>query len=340
MTLHSPASGVVVSKQVIDGSRIKPGSELYRIADLSSIWVVASVYEQDLPSVSLGQEARVNFPHLPGSSYSARVSYIAPYLNERGQVEIRLDVPNDEGLIKPEMYAEVTLQSRYEDRLTIPRSAVINSGARKVVFVAAADDSYEPRVVTTGVIGENEAIEILSGVSVGDDVVIRGQFLLDSESRLSEARGGGHHHGGGTMAAASHDGHDHDEAAESPSKTMYMCSHGCGVARSQPRDCPQCGQPLEAIDLGANEPAPDIEKKTIADGIYTCPMPEHYDIVHFGEGNCDKCGMDLVSLADTDNTGVHVCPMAECGVVQQGPGRCPVCGMNLVPHEQEAGDDG
>ncbi|MBN1213263.1 MAG: efflux RND transporter periplasmic adaptor subunit, partial [candidate division Zixibacteria bacterium] len=164
LSISSPAEGVVVDKKVSEGEYLKAGAELYRLADLSSVWVIASIYEQDLPWVSLGQKATIALPNLPGEKFKATVSYISPYLDERRLAEVRLELSNPRALLKPEMYAEVTLHSTLSgDRLAVPRAAVIHSGVRELVYVVSGEGAYEPRLITSGAVGEDDMVEVLSG---------------------------------------------------------------------------------------------------------------------------------------------------------------------------------
>lgn len=295
LKIRAPADGVIIVKKVSEGDNLRPGAELYRIADLSSVWVVAHVYEQDLPFVKVGQPATVHMPNLPGEELEGTVSYVSSFLDAGRQVEIRLDVPNSDYRLKPEMYAEVTLHAELpSERLAIPRAAVINSGARQVVYVASGRDSFEPRVVTTGAIGDGDLVEVRSGLTDNEQVVTSGQFLLDSESRLNEALGGMHQH-----------------------------AHTSGTDKG---------------DENRHEATPAFAEKERS-GVYTCPMPEHYHVLQYGEGECFECSMKLVPIEDTDNKGVYVCPMPQDSVVSAAPGSCPKCGMNLVKHRPEAEHD-
>ena len=303
MRINSPADGVVIVKKVSEGEHLKTGAELYLIADLSSVWVVANVYEQDLPWVSLGREATVVLPHIPGEILTAKVSYVSPYLDENRQAEVRLELNNPAALLKPEMYAEVTLHSVLAgDRLAVPRTAVINSGVRELVYVASGEGAYEPRLIASGVVGEDDLVEIKSGLEAGEKVVVSGQFLLDSESRLNEAIGMdmSQHDHGGTVPLS-------DEKVQ-PTDEMH---------------------PAAGAGHEGHEPS----------GIYTCPMPVHFHVLRYGEGDCGECGMKLVPVEETDNAGFYACPMRECGVVQAEPGRCSVCGMKLVEFEKDTGHD-
>jgi Cu(I)/Ag(I) efflux system membrane fusion protein/cobalt-zinc-cadmium efflux system membrane fusion protein len=296
MRIQAPTQGVIVSKNVDVGAHIRPGSVLYRIADLSTVWIVAYVYEQDQPFISIGQTANVSVPSLPGEKLQGVISYVSPFFDSKRQVEMRIDIGNPHGLLKPGMYAEVTMRSELAgERLLIPRSTIINSGRRQIAYVSVGDGTYEPRVLQTGVIGDDDLVEVLSGLSAGESVVASGQFLLDSESRLGE-----------TLDIA-----------------LLEHSHGDTLGR----------QEIVAQDNPPqhNHSHEHMQGDTIADlsGVYTCPMPVHFHVLQFGSGDCSECGMALVPVEKTSNTDVWICPMRECAVAQNQPGRCPVCGMYL-----------
>jgi RND family efflux transporter MFP subunit len=299
MTIHSPANGIIVTKNINDGEFLKPGKELYQIADLSTVWVRAYVYEQDIPYISLGQSADIFIPSLPGRSFRSKINYISPFLNSKRQVEVRFEIDNRDNLLRPEMYAEVSIDSQLDgERLVVPYSAVIHSGAKKIVYIKGDEDSYLPRIIMTGAIGSDDLIEVISGLDEGDLVVSSGQFMLDSESRLNEA-----------LADGAHVGHNHGEQGEE--------------------------NKMEKTPAEMEESDPDEFVATGGHDIYTCPMPVHYSQLRYGEGNCSECGMKLVPLGQTDNKKIYVCPMPECKTVRDHQDSCPVCGMNLVRYRAE-----
>lgn len=307
MVIRAPADGVVLHKNVIEGEQVKPGQKLYEIADISSVWVSALVYEQDLPWVNTGQPATVLVPSLPGKEFSATVSYVSPYLDERRQAEIRLEMNNPGNTLVPMTYAEVTFHSQLPGLVpAIPRSAIIHSGVRQTVFVSRGDGAYEPRVVTTGTVGDDDYVRVLSGLELGEQVVVSGQFLLDSESRLSES----------LTDAPPHQG---DMTSMTSSKNKYPV--------------PVAGEE------GHEHNRTDKKEEFQFTGIYTCPMPEHFHVLQYGEGECSDCGMALVPVEETDNTGFYHCPMSQCRVVQAEPGCCSVCGMELVRYEKAVSND-
>lgn len=189
LTIRSPASGIVVEKSVIEGGRIMPGTELFRIADLSRVWIDGEVFEKDLSLVRLGQSAEVRFEAYPGETFSAVVSYVYPAVSlesRTGRVRLELDNP---GLrLMPGMYASVTLASEGErEALMVPRSAVHQTGTRALVFVRHGE-SLMPHTVTTGLVADGE-IEILSGIEAGMQVVSSANFLVDAESSMGGSLG-------------------------------------------------------------------------------------------------------------------------------------------------------
>ncbi len=189
LRLESPVNGVVVQKNVIEGLHIKEGMSLYQIADLSTIWVYVSIYDNEVPWVRVGQSATMELSYLPGKVLQGRVAYIYPYLDEKARdVKVRLEFPNPGMDLKPGMYANVWIKTpAIEDAIVVPSEAVIRSGQRNLVFVTRGNGRFEPREVRIGEESDNGKIRIVSGLLENEEVVISAQFLLDSESRLQEA---------------------------------------------------------------------------------------------------------------------------------------------------------
>ncbi len=189
LIVRAPREGYILHKGVVLGNRIEAGKDLYRIGNLTKIWVQTEVYEHDIPWVKLGQNAKMNLTYQSGKVYDGQVSYIYPRLNTKSRtLTVRLEFKNSGLNLKPGMFATVQIQSQTRNNtLIIPSEAIIYSGERKIVFVSTGGGTYEPREVETGLIGDNRVTEILSGISPGEEVVTSGQFLLDSESQLQEA---------------------------------------------------------------------------------------------------------------------------------------------------------
>ncbi|MDR8390471.1 efflux RND transporter periplasmic adaptor subunit [Aliifodinibius sp. S!AR15-10] len=191
LTLHAPASGVVTMKSAIEGEHIKAGNNVYKIADLSTVWVQTSIYDYEVPWVREGQPAEMELSYQPGNVYKGKVAYVYPEVDRKTRtVQVRLEFPNPDLNLKPGMYASVRIESRpISDAVVIPSEAVLRTGERNVVFVALGEGKFEPREVTLGVEGgpRNEELQVLSGAEPGEMVVTSAQFLIDSESRLQEA---------------------------------------------------------------------------------------------------------------------------------------------------------
>lgn len=188
MALVAPETGVVVEKDVLEGGSIMAGTNLYKIADLSTVWVYADIYEYEVPFVKIGQEAKVTLAYIPGEVFTGTVSYIFPYLNsETRTVRVRIEMPNPSGALKPEMFATVELHSPVSiDAVAVPEQAVIHSGERNVVVVSRGDGRFESRDVTLGVLAGGY-YQVLDGIAEGEQIVVSSQFLIDSESNLKAA---------------------------------------------------------------------------------------------------------------------------------------------------------
>jgi membrane fusion protein, copper/silver efflux system len=182
--IRSPVAGVVMTKNVVAGARVTPSDTLYEIADLSHLWLLADVYEAQLPSVHAGNAAQVL---IGGQTLAGRVTFISPVVAAQTRTaNVRIELENPNGLLKPDMYAEVILQQPAGAHVAVPDSAVMNTGTRSVVFVARGNGTFEPREVTTGAKADG-FYEIRSGVQAGERVVVDANFLIDSESRLKSA---------------------------------------------------------------------------------------------------------------------------------------------------------
>ncbi len=202
MTIRSPVSGYVVEKAALAGKSIAPGENLYRVADLARVWVLAEVYEYQAPLIRPGQEARIILSYVPGRTYQGRVDYVYPYLDPASRtLRVRIVVPNEDGTLRPEMFASVTF--RVEDAgpvLAVPNEAILDTGERRIAFVKQDEGTFEPRELVVGQ-RTREYTAILEGLSEGEEIVTSGNFLIDSESRLKAAlsgmapAGGGHRHG-------------------------------------------------------------------------------------------------------------------------------------------------
>ncbi len=188
LMIHSPATGVIIHKTALEGKYVKPGENLYRIADLSKIWVYADVYEYELPWVKVGQKADMELSYLPGKSFSGTITYIYPYLESKTRTaKVRLEFANPVQELKPNMYADVNIDTAPSKAVVaVPKEAVIHSGKRNVLIIDRGKGLFEPRDVLIGMETKN-FYEILHGAKDGERVVTSAQFLIDSESQLTEA---------------------------------------------------------------------------------------------------------------------------------------------------------
>lgn len=188
MAIHSPHNGVVIAKHANEGMHVTEGMQVYRIADLSKVWVMVTLYEYQLPFVQVGQEAVMSLPYIPGQTFEGKIIYIYPYLDQKTrQVNVRLEFDNPNRLLKPGMFANVQLESTLAGERTLaPRSAILDTGERQVAFVSLGEGRFEPRDVLVGVETVGGMVEVLDGLRPGEMVVTSGQFLLDSEAKVRE----------------------------------------------------------------------------------------------------------------------------------------------------------
>jgi Cu(I)/Ag(I) efflux system membrane fusion protein len=191
MTFRSPVAGIVTEKKAIQGMRFMPGEALYQVADLSLVWVVADVFEQDIGLVKSGAKAKVMINAYPGKAFEGTISYVYPTLNAQTRtVPVRVELANPGLLLKPAMFAQVELPVGAKGQVvTVPTSAVIDSGARQIVLIQQGEGRFEPREVKLGA-GSDNHVEVLEGVREGEQVVVAANFLIDAESNLKAAVGG------------------------------------------------------------------------------------------------------------------------------------------------------
>jgi Cu(I)/Ag(I) efflux system membrane fusion protein len=190
LTFYAPATGVVTRKDVVDGMKLDAGAMPYEVADLSSVWVLADVYESELRFVREGMAATLTLAAFPDREFKGKVVFLDPLLDPQTRtVKVRVTVPNPAGDLRPDMFGEVVLLGVPHDALRVPPDAVIDSGTEKIVFVAVGGGKFRPRVVKLGE-GDEANVEVVSGLALGDRVVVRANFLVDSESRLRASLAG------------------------------------------------------------------------------------------------------------------------------------------------------
>ncbi len=190
VTFVSPISGVVTKKELVEGARLEAGAMPYQVVDLSTVWVLADIYETELRFVAPGMPAKLTLKAFPGHSWEGTVLFVDPLLDPKTRTaRMRLSFPNPQGELKPELFGEVTLERPKREVLRLPTDALIRGGTGDVIFVALGEGRFEPRHVQTGELGKDFS-EVLSGAAEGDQVVTRANFLVDSESRLRASLSG------------------------------------------------------------------------------------------------------------------------------------------------------
>jgi len=238
LPVRAPATGFVLSKDVVEGASVEMGRDLYRIGNLDRIWVTAEVYEFDAPWVEVGQPAQMELAFQAGKLHEGTVSYIYPTLNPTTRtLTVRLEFENPGVRLKPGMFATVYIQyRRIDDVLAVPSEAILHSGRREIVFVDLGDGHFEPREITTGLQGDHHMSEVTSGLVEGERVVVSGQFLLDSESNLQEAV---------QKLVAQRAG---VETAATPEAALYACPMHPHIQSHEPGRCSECGMFLEKLE--------------------------------------------------------------------------------------------
>ena len=190
LTLHSPFSGFVLEKTAYKGMGVMPGMALFKLADLSVVWLIADIYEFELPFIRLGQQASVQLSYIPGETFTGKAIYIYPSLNpETRTAKVRFEFPNPHGKLKPEMYANVEIKVHLGHKLAVPEGAIIDTGLRQLAIIDKGSGYFEPREVKVGTKVDNY-YEVIKGLKAGEKVVTSANFLIDSESKLKEAIGG------------------------------------------------------------------------------------------------------------------------------------------------------
>ena len=187
LTIYAPSSGIVMKREALPGKYVEPGVTLYEIADLSTIWIHADIYESEVAHAKVGQPATVTFAAYPAETFSGKVAYVYPTLNtEARTVRVRVEFTNPKLKLKPGMYGNVTLQTDAVKTLVVPKDAVLNTGLRQLVFMDRGQGRYEPTLVKLGRRSQ-DSVEVMEGLKEGDRIVTSANFLLDAESKLASA---------------------------------------------------------------------------------------------------------------------------------------------------------
>jgi Cu(I)/Ag(I) efflux system membrane fusion protein len=190
LPIHAPLSGTVIEKMAVAGMRVMPGEDLYVIADLSHVWILADIYEYELPFIEIGQTAGIALSYDPAAPMTGRLTFIYPTLDrETRTAQVRFELDNPGGKLKPDMYVNVALTVPLGERLIVPKDAVLESGQRRVIFVRRGGGKLAWREVKIGA-RAGDWVEILDGLSEGEEIVTSANFLIDSESQVKGAMAG------------------------------------------------------------------------------------------------------------------------------------------------------
>jgi membrane fusion protein, copper/silver efflux system len=184
LTILSPVSGYVIQKPVFKGTRVAPGDKIFDIVDLSTVWVLADVYEYEMPFVKAGQKARITLSSYPDKEFQSKIDFVYPTLSGQTRTaKARFVIPNTGGVLKPQMFANVEMEIDLGERLAIPETAILDTGVKQVVYVEQGDGYFSPREVKSGIRGHG-IVEILGGLKTGEKVASSAVFLIDSEAKL------------------------------------------------------------------------------------------------------------------------------------------------------------
>ena len=259
LRIDSPRDGVVVEKNALQGTMTEPGKTLYRIGDIGKVWVIADIYEQDLPFLQVGQEAVVKLSYMPDRAFRGKVTYIYPTVEEKTRTaRARMEFPNPGFFLKPGMFATVEIPALLvSEAVLVPDMAVLRSGEKNTVFVALQGGKFEPREITLGARSGEGNYQVLSGLKPGETVVTSAQFLLDSESQLRQAI---------------------QKMLRPQAASGEHAAHTPQAASNEHTARKQTAPPQTA---------------------YVCPMPEHVSILYGAPGKCPICGMTLVETTIT-----------------------------------------
>ncbi len=314
LPLYAPATGIVLTRNAYPKQRIMPDTELYTVADLSSIWVLADIYEYEAPEVNLGQNATVTLTYLPGRTFRGKITYIYPQVDPSTRtLKVRVEIPNPNFMLKPDMFANVELNINYGKRLIVPQEAVMDSGSEQTVFVALEGGYFEPRRVKLGGKVDGKYI-VLEGLKAGERIVTSGNFLVDSESKLKSAAGGmgmpGMNHGSGAPSGGKQspqvDHSQHQQAGQQPSQAK---------PEDHSQHQQQAAPPVVQEDHSQHQPKSKAKK----------PEPEdhsqHNSAVQDHSQHQAKPARKILYWYDPMHPNYK----------SDKPGKAPDCGMDLVP---------
>lgn len=313
MTLYAPTSGFVLARNAYPKQRITPETEIYSIADLSTVWAIADIYEYEAPEILVGQAATMTLSYYPGRPFRGRVTYVYPQLDSATRtLKVRIEFPNQNFALKPDMYANVELRIDYGKKLVVPQEAVLDSGSEQMVFVSLEGGYFEPRKVQLGAKVDNTFI-VLAGLKPGEKIATSANFLIDSESKLKSAAGGmgmpGMSHGGGAP-----------EGKQSPQDHSQHKQEGQPSPEAKPEDHSQHQQAAPQTKQEDHSGHQPKEKKK--------PSPQLED---HSRHKPDAEQVDHSQHQKTERKVLYWYDPMHPTYKSDKPGKAPDCGMDLVP---------
>ena len=324
--LRSPINGVVTRKTVLEGDKVMPGMDLFKIADLSTVWVEATIYESELPLVHEGQPAELELDYISGATLKGKVDFIYPYLDQKARAaNVRMIFSNVNELLKPDMYATVKIFSKAaSNALAIPTEAVIRSGLRKIVFVAKENGKFEPRAIKIGAESDDGYVQVVSGLFDNERVVTSGQFMLDSESQTREAIA--------KMRSARKQKKESQEMQMEQSESTPQGEEHKEMKMEKTEKSDQTLQPKQ----GQETETASKDNVMNAEQLYACSMHPDF-ITSDPNARCPECGMKLTPVSELkdqvnlDQAKFYTCSMHPDFVTTDANAKCPECGMKLEP---------
>ncbi len=273
LTVYAPSSGTVLKREAVPGKYVEPGTTLYEVADLSTVWISADIYESEVAAVTLNQQASVTFAAYPGETFEGTVSYIYTTLNtEARTVRVRVEMPNPGLRLKPGMFGTVTLRADAARALVVPKEAVLDTGLRQLVFLDRGEGAYAPYPVKLGRRSQDD-VEVLEGLKEGDRIVTSANFLLDAESKLASASSMQAMMGrigmGDWQMRGAHEGKMEGMKGPSGPETRQM--NGFSLTLTTVPDKPKAGNVLLKLTLTDQAGKPVTDAQVVF--VYTMPMP-------------------------------------------------------------------
>ena len=337
--IASPVSGYVLERNVVEGDRIEPGTSMFKIADLSQLWIEARIYEGDAPWIHEGVPVHVELSHRPDLSFDAQVAYVYPQIDrETRTLRARIVVENPKLELRPGMFAELRFRADMGEALTIPREAVIYTGPRRIVFVDLGEGRLEPREVTLGP-SSGDYVAVRSGLEAGEQVVSSGNFLIAAESRIRSAASLWSPPSSQELGAQS-EGDDASVAAgsgEPPAAGAYSCPMHPEVHSDGPGQCPICHMKLVASPAAMDDEVkdapispPESTSASSTKSKSTSTAKSTSKSTSKSQPEADQASPEPPAASGPAPAAPdYTCPMHP-EVHSNEPGRCPVCKMHLV----------